>query len=160
MASVRECRTETAARYLLAAEQRAESSLATNLLLRRGNPVNHIRKDSVTNLSGFETLKSNSDFRRAYARGKTYTNPALVTYVNKNRAGICRIGITTSKKIGNAVQRNRARRVIRAAFLCVRQDIQPGYDIVFVARSKTVYKKSTEILEIMQKQLDSAGLLR
>ncbi|MBQ6863851.1 MAG: ribonuclease P protein component [Clostridia bacterium] len=111
-------------------------------------------------MSGFETLKSNSDFRRAYARGKTYTNPALVTYVNKNRAGICRIGITTSKKIGNAVQRNRARRVIRAAFLCVRQDIQPGYDIVFVARTKTVYKKSTEILEIMQKQLDSAGLLR
>ena len=51
------------------------------------------------------TLNSNSDFRRIYARGKVYTNPALVIYVMKNRAGICRIGITTSKKIGNAVEK-------------------------------------------------------
>ena len=111
-------------------------------------------------MSGFETLKSNTDFRRAYGRGKAYTNPALVTYVNKNRAGICRVGITTSKKIGNAVQRNRARRVIRAAFVVLSEEVRPGYDIVFVARTKTVYKKSTEILEIMRMQLDSAGLLQ
>ena len=111
-------------------------------------------------MSGFETLKSNTDFRRAYGRGKAYTNPALVTYVNKTRAGICRVGITTSKKIGNAVQRNRARRVIRAAFAQLVGEVRPGYDIVFVARTKTVYKKSTEILEIMRMQLDSAGLLQ
>lgn len=111
-------------------------------------------------MSGFETLKSNTDFRRAYGRGKAYTNPALVTYVNKNRAGICRVGITTSKKIGNAVQRNRARRVIRAAFAPLANKTSPGYDIVFVARTKTVYKKSTEITEIMRQQLSQAGLLR
>ena len=111
-------------------------------------------------MSGFKTLKSNTDFRRAYGRGKAYTNPALVTYVNKNRAGICRVGITTSKKIGNAVQRNRARRVIRAAFAPLANQTSPGYDIVFVARTKTVYKKSTEITEIMRQQLSQAGLLR
>ena len=111
-------------------------------------------------MSGFETLKSNTDFRRTYGRGKAYTNPALVTYVNKNRAGICRVGITTSKKIGNAVQRNRARRIIRAAFAPLAKEIRPGYDIVFVARTKTVYKKSTDLLEIMRKHLDSAGLLQ
>ena len=49
-------------------------------------------------------------------RGTSYANPALVTYFMKNRAGICRIGITTSKKIGNAVERNKSRRLIRAAF--------------------------------------------
>ena len=111
-------------------------------------------------MSGFETLKSNTDFRRAYGRGKAYTNPALVTYVNKNRAGICRVGITTSKKIGNAVQRNRARRVIRAAFAELSTQTSPGYDIIFVARTKTVYKKSTEITEIMRKHLANAGILQ
>ena len=110
-------------------------------------------------MSRFATLNSNTDFRRAYGRGKAYTNPALVTYVIKNRAGICRIGITTSKKIGNAVQRNRARRVIRAAYLSL-GELQGSYDIVFVARTKTVFKKSTEISTIMRNQLTSAGIIR
>ncbi len=105
-----------------------------------------------------QTLQSNSDFRRAYARGKAYTNPALVTYVVKNRAGICRIGITASKKIGNAVQRNRARRVIRAAAEML-PALPAGYDLVFVARTRTVRRKSTEISRVMQKQLISAGLM-
>ena len=109
-------------------------------------------------MSRFATLNSNTDFRRAYGRGKVYTNPALVTYVIKNRAGICRIGITTSKKIGNAVERNRARRVIREAFLSM-PDCKGGFDIVFVARSKTVHKKSTDIGIVMQKHLSSAGVI-
>ena len=108
----------------------------------------------------FNVLKQNSDFRRAYGRGKSYSDPALVTYVLKNnRAGICRMGITTSKKIGNAVERNRARRVIREAFLS--QDAPQGsFDIVFVARTKTVHKKSTDISIIMRKHLISAGVIR
>ena len=104
------------------------------------------------------TLNTNSDFRRVYARGKVYTDPALVSYVMKNRAGICRIGITTSKKIGNAVQRNRARRVIRAAAERL-PHFAPGYDIVFVARAKTARKKSTELSVIMERQLLSAGVI-
>lgn len=105
------------------------------------------------------TLKANSDFRRAYARGKSYTNPALVTYAVKNRAGICRVGITTSKKIGCAVERNRARRIILAAYRELSQRVKPGYDIVFVARTKTVYKKTTDILPVMEQQLISAGVI-
>ena len=66
--------------------------------------------------STIKTLNLNTDFRRAYKRGKVYTSPALVSYVTKNRAGICRIGITTSKKIGNAVTRNRIKRRLREAF--------------------------------------------
>ena len=104
------------------------------------------------------TLKTNSDFRRAYARGKVYTNPALVIYVLKNRAGICRIGITTSKKIGNAVQRNRARRVIRAAAERL-PEIDKNVDLVFVARTKTAFKKSTEVAAIMRGQLEQAGVI-
>ncbi len=84
----------------------------------------------------------------------------LVTYYLKNRTGNCRFGITTSKKIGNAVERNRARRVIKTAFVAVLPDIVSNFDLVFVARSKAVFTKSTEIEKILRKQLCSAGLIK
>lgn len=105
------------------------------------------------------TIKSNCDFRRIYGKGESFQGPALVSYVLKNRAGICRIGITTSKKIGNAVERNRSRRVIRAAYSMIEERIQGNYDIVFVARSKTKYIKSTKLAEMMLSQLTQAGVI-
>ena len=50
-----------------------------------------------------------------YGRGKSYVHPHCVLYVAKNRLGYTRIGLTATKKVGHAVQRNRARRVMRAA---------------------------------------------
>ena len=79
-------------------------------------------------------------------------------YVAKNRLGYTRIGLTATKKVGHAVPRNRARRVIRAAAEML-PVTKGGYDIVFVARAKTVYKKSTDIYAVMKKQLASAGVI-
>ena len=53
----------------------------------------------------FVPLCRNNDFRRLYARGKSYVTPLVVVYVMKNRTKNVRVGITTSKKIGNAVLR-------------------------------------------------------
>ncbi len=121
--------------------------------------------DGSYKLDRVETLKKNSDFRRVYSRGVSFVNPALVTYVFKNRAGNCRLencrlGITTSKKIGNAVKRNRSRRVIRAAYRAVSGEITAkGCSIVFVARGKTASMKSTEIEVVMRQHLRKAGLI-
>ncbi len=104
-------------------------------------------------------LNENKDFRRLYGRGKSKVHPALVTYVSKNRAGFCRVGITTSKKIGNAVARNRARRVIRESYRLLLPQIQGNYDLVFVARTKTTFAKSTQIYNIMAAQLKELGLI-
>ena len=104
-------------------------------------------------------LKENKDFRRLYARGKSYVSPALVTYVMKNRAGGVRVGITTSKKIGNAVKRSRSRRVIREAVRALAPRIRDGYDLVLVARGKTPFVKSTQVQEALEQQLEKAGLL-
>ena len=111
-------------------------------------------------MSDFVTLKCNTDFRRLYNRGYTVTDPALVIYYSKNRAGICRIGITTSKKIGNAVERNRSRRLLKEAFRSVCPNVIPGYDIVIVARSKTKYVKSTRLAEIMHRIFSEQGMLK
>ncbi len=113
----------------------------------------------MISLSKPVTLNVNSDFRRVYGRGKSYADSALVTYVMKNRLGYCRYGITTGKRVGNAVQRNRARRVIRAAFSELYPDISGGFDIVFVARSKTKFLKSTIVKKAMQEHLQKAGVI-
>ena len=49
-------------------------------------------------------VNENRDFKRAYAKGKSSVSPMLVTYHSKNRGKHLRVGITASKKIGNAVQ--------------------------------------------------------
>lgn len=106
------------------------------------------------------TLKNNRDFIRLYRKGKSFVGPTLVTYVLKNRSNEKRYGITTSKKIGKAVQRNRARRVIRASLYDLYSDIVPGYDIIFVARSKTPYVKSDVVKREMVSHLKKANILR
>lgn len=108
----------------------------------------------------FMPIKENRDFRRIYARGKSFVSPVLVTYVLKNRGKNIRIGITTSKKTGNAVKRNRSRRVIREAFRKMAPGIQTGYDFIFVARGRTPFVKSTEVFRAMEQQFKNAGVLK
>lgn len=98
-------------------------------------------------------LNLNYEFKRAYKRGKFKANHLLVTYVTKNNYGHVRYGITATKKVGKAHLRNRARRVIAAAARQNLIKIKGGYDIVFVARSKTPYAKSQEVEFYMKKQL-------
>ena len=108
-----------------------------------------------------ETLKLNGDFRRAYGRGKSLSAPALVTYALRSRHGKCRYGITASKKVGNAVERVRCRRVIREALrtLVMDEPLRGSWDLVFVARGKTKYMKSTQIQSVMREQLRNLGVL-
>ena len=73
-----------------------------------------------------DKLKQNWEFRRLYTRGKCISAPAFVLYYAKGKAGRVRLGITAGKKIGTAVSRNRAKRVITAAFDSILPDIKKG----------------------------------
>lgn len=67
------------------------------------------------------------------------------------------MGIVTGKKIGNAVKRSRARRVIREAFRLIepslKEQTDKRYDFIFVARVKTPQLKSTELIRLMKKHI-------
>jgi len=107
------------------------------------------------------TLTKNREFHRVYNRGKSYVSPLLVTYVFKKKYDTTpRVGITTGKKVGKAVKRNRARRVIMQAYRELYPKLDGKYDIVFVARGKTPYVKSYEVLRCMEKQLRKAGVIQ
>lgn len=111
-------------------------------------------------MKDYVPINQNRDFQRTYGKGKSYVSPVLVTYVLKNRRNRLRMGITTSKKTGNAVRRNRSRRVIREAFRTMTREIRPGFDLVFVARAKTPTVKSTDLRLVMAQHLKSAGVLK
>lgn len=109
-----------------------------------------------------ETIKENNTFRRLYRSKKCYVYPQIVVYAAKNRLGKFRYGITTSKKVGNAVARSRCRRVIRAALSEYADELSQckvGYDVVIVARKKTAFVKSTQLAELIGDSLGKAGII-
>ena len=111
-------------------------------------------------MPSFVSLNLNKDFLRLYHRGRSCAKSALVVYAMKNRTGLCRVGITTGKKIGGAVQRNRARRVIRAALQnTLRSQSLAGWDFVFVARTKATHVKTDVVEHAMRDALRELGVI-
>lgn len=108
-----------------------------------------------------ESLCENRDFKRLYARGRSFVTPLCVVYVMKNRIGKTRVGITTSKKIGCAVKRNRARRLLSESFrlIVAEQPVKAGMDIVLVARGKTPYAGLAPVKAALLKSFRIAGLI-
>ena len=109
-------------------------------------------------MATWETLCENKDFRTLYYRGDSRVHAGLVTYVRRNRLGHPRIGITTGKKVGCAVKRSRARRVIREGFRPL-LPLVGGYDIVFVARTRTPELKSTTLTPVIRRHLTEMGVI-
>lgn len=89
-----------------------------------------------------DAIKDNRDFSYLYRKGQTVVTRAVVVYFRRNQRPYNRIGLTSSKKIGNAVKRNRARRVIRAAYRELEVKFPIGFDIIFVARGAATAVKT------------------
>lgn len=83
------------------------------------------------------TLKTPKDFKVVTTRGKRFECPFFTLIVQPNSVGEARYGLTVSKKMGNAVARNRIKRRYRALIIGV-QDQLPAMDIVFLARRKAL----------------------
>ena len=84
------------------------------------------------------TINKNTLFRKIYSKGTSYVNKYLAVYALPSRDKVSRIGITVSKKLGCAVIRNRAKRLIRESYRINEENISPGYNIVVVARKMVV----------------------
>ena len=115
--------------------------------------------ESGDTMAAFTVIKENRDFQILYRRGKSQVHPCLVTYLRRTRRGEVLVGITTGKKVGVAVQRNRCRRIIREAFRQLYPQTTGGFDIVFVARGRTTRCKSDELRTIMEQHLRQGGVI-
>ena len=102
-------------------------------------------------------IKKDKEFRFLFKKGDSIVTDAFVCYARESKRRVNRIGIVTGKKVGNAVKRSRARRVIREAFRLIdpllREKTQKRYDFIFVARAKTPAMKSTQVYRQMENRL-------
>ncbi len=80
-----------------------------------------------------DIMNQNRDFLTLYRRGKKIGSPWMMIYVRKSRRHRNRLGITVGKKVGNAVARNRAKRIIRQAYRETEAVLPVGMDLVIVA---------------------------
>ena len=104
-------------------------------------------------------IKENHLYVKAYRRGDRYVGKYVSVYIlrdlaakrlrkeNPQKQTVNRLGLAVTKKIGGAVQRNRAKRIIRAAYDGLKGDLRRGYLIVISAREAINGQKSTEIAQ-------------
>jgi ribonuclease P protein component len=105
------------------------------------------------------TLRKQSDFSKVYKRGKSKGSRFVVVLYRKNGLEYTRTAFVASKKTGNSVMRNRARRLMKESFRSFK-NIANGYDIVFVARAGISDHKKKEIEGCMRSALKSCGLIK
>ena len=105
------------------------------------------------------TLRKQSDFSRVYKQGKSRGSRFAVILYRRNGLKFTRTAFVASKKVGNSVQRNRSRRLMRAAYRAVEPNVKSGYDIIFVARAAINGCKEPEVERQLKKSLESAGIL-
>jgi ribonuclease P protein component len=83
-----------------------------------------------------QRLRKRAEFQRVQNEGRVVKTAHLVVVLDAASSGDCsaRLGITASRKVGNAVLRNRAKRVVRSAFRATRELWPPGIDVVIIVR--------------------------
>ena len=105
----------------------------------------------------FDSLRENRDFTFMFKKGQSVVSWGFICYFKPNGRKYNRLGVVCGKKIGNAVKRNRAKRVIVAAFRKLepqlREKTDKRFDFVFVGRGKTPFVKSYQIYALMRKQI-------
>jgi ribonuclease P protein component len=84
-------------------------------------------------------IKKNKDFQEAFKKGRSFANRQFVVYVLKKEGQTSfRIGLSVSKKLGNAVMRNQIKRYIRQAVFEIKESMQQDLDYVIIARKPLV----------------------
>jgi ribonuclease P protein component len=89
---------------------------------------------SAASFRPHEHLRRPGDFRRVYDRRRSVSNNWLIVYACENGLAYNRLGMSVSRKVGQATLRNRLRRLYREAFRLTKQEMPSGFDLVLIPR--------------------------
>lgn len=105
-------------------------------------------------------LTKNRQFREVYGKGKSIPDRLLVIYVMPNSLAYSRFGFCVGKKVGNAVVRNRVKRILREICRLNISTFKVGYDCVIIARPRIVDENYYSIEKSFIRLIKKAGLER
>lgn len=112
-------------------------------------------------LGAGQRLKQTRDFTRLKAQGRRLARGSvLMNWAELPAAGKSRLGVVAAKRIGNAVVRSRAKRLMRQAFRLHQQDLRVPSEIVLVARDSISGKAFADVERDFLAALRVAGLLK
>jgi ribonuclease P protein component len=96
---------------------------------------------------------------RVRRTGRSFADPLVVLVALPNDQGPTRFAVSAGRRIGNAVQRNRAKRLLREAVRAILQEVKPGWDVVLVARQPLPKAKFYEVEAAVRLLFSRANLL-
>ena len=97
-------------------------------------------------------LRKNSEFSAVYNKGKSVGDRYVVLFYRLNGLPYKRLAFLASKKVGNSVVRNRAKRLMKESYRNIEGSLPEGYDFIIIARNTICGKKCAEV----EKSLNSA----
>ncbi|MEA4910378.1 MAG: ribonuclease P protein component [Chloroflexi bacterium] len=103
-------------------------------------------------------LTRSSDFVRVRRTGKSYADPLVVLITVPSADSSIHVGITAGRSVGNAVQRNRAKRQLRSCMDQLLPFLLPEHDIVLIARKPILQADFSQICMAVQHLLARAGV--
>jgi ribonuclease P protein component len=104
-------------------------------------------------------LTRSIDFKRVRNQGKSFAHPLVVLVMLPSAENRPRVGISTSRSVGNAVQRNRAKRLLRESIRPFIPLLLPDRDLVLIARSRLATAAFEDVNKAVDGLLQRAGLL-
>ena len=107
-----------------------------------------------------DVLRKKSDFDALYKKGKSVGDRYVVIFCRENGLSENRTAFLASKKVGNSVRRNRARRLMKESYRLSRGDIRDGFDLIFIARSTINGKKCGEVRRSLESGLRRLGVTK
>jgi ribonuclease P protein component len=105
-------------------------------------------------------LRKSWEFKRARNRGRSTATPLVVLHVYRRPGDDLRVGFSVSKKVGKAVVRNRAKRLMREAVRATLDQVKPGHDLIFSARPPAASAKYGDIRQAIDSLLYRSRLLQ
>ncbi len=103
-------------------------------------------------------LTRSTDFKRVRSEGKSYAHPLVVLVVSRSEEDVTRVGVSASRSMGGAVQRNRAKRLLRESMRSIFPAVPAGWDILLIARAPLLQARFQDVKAAVQGLLRRAGL--